>query len=274
MKKRFAQTAEDIDRWIKEGRGQGEGRQFLPWDTVRDVPSDGTVARVYSYKTDRISHLLSGTEEHHFLGCDFSEPVVDLRESVALLPREETQQIAAELGIRHPSYPRSSEPTVMTTDLVLTLRKRSGQTAKWARSIKRLDRLKAPLSRRDLEKLEVERRYWQRRAVPWALVTNLDMPSALMIKLTWLHALAHIDSPRLLERVSPFLEVFPRTWKRQYSHTVLMEKLGGSLRMSSGDADQIFRHAVWRHFIELDLSFPLGPDHPVAVTKVTKPTSS
>lgn len=38
-------TFERIDKYIKEGRGQGEFENYKPWLTVRDVPSNGRIAR-------------------------------------------------------------------------------------------------------------------------------------------------------------------------------------------------------------------------------------
>lgn len=39
-------------------------------------------------------------------------------EQYPLLPREETIEIASELGIKHPMYPGTNVPIIMTTDLV------------------------------------------------------------------------------------------------------------------------------------------------------------
>jgi hypothetical protein len=53
--------------------------------------------------------------------AEYSSSVIDIREQYPLLPRGETISIARELGIDHPCYPDSDTPTVMTTDLVLTV---------------------------------------------------------------------------------------------------------------------------------------------------------
>ena len=58
-----------IARRIKEGRGQGQGKNYMPWLTVQDVPSSGRSHRVYSHKTDRVHHLLSDLELAVFLIC-------------------------------------------------------------------------------------------------------------------------------------------------------------------------------------------------------------
>ena len=47
VSKRNTNWNEDkLNRWIKEGRGQGEGKDYKPWITVTDFPSQGRCARV------------------------------------------------------------------------------------------------------------------------------------------------------------------------------------------------------------------------------------
>jgi len=40
-----------IARRSKEGRGQGHGKDYIPWLTVQEVPSSGRSHRIYSHKT-------------------------------------------------------------------------------------------------------------------------------------------------------------------------------------------------------------------------------
>lgn len=39
-----------IQKWIKEGRGQGFGNSYKPWLTIRDVSSEGRSHRVFGHK--------------------------------------------------------------------------------------------------------------------------------------------------------------------------------------------------------------------------------
>jgi hypothetical protein len=51
-----------IARFIKEGRGQGEGADYKPFLTIHDVPSNGLSSRVPGRKTGRLHHTLSKIE--------------------------------------------------------------------------------------------------------------------------------------------------------------------------------------------------------------------
>ena len=65
-----------IARRIKEGRGQGHGKDYIPWLTVQEVPSSGRSHRIYSYKTRRVHHLLSDLELAVFLSLDEPKKVL------------------------------------------------------------------------------------------------------------------------------------------------------------------------------------------------------
>jgi TnsA endonuclease N terminal len=118
---RVLATKNWIDSQIKKGRGAGEGDDYQPWLTVRDFPSSGRVHRVWGWKANRIHHLFSDLELKVFLQFLWPRSVKDQREQFPLLPIEETIEIAREMGIRHPTDPRTKHPIVMTTDMVLTV---------------------------------------------------------------------------------------------------------------------------------------------------------
>ena len=92
-------------------------------------------------------------ERNYFYLTEYSDFVVDIREQFPLLPLEETIVITDELGIKHPTYPKTHEPIVMTTDFLLTVDKGEG-LVELARTIKMKDEL---LKERVIEKFEIER---------------------------------------------------------------------------------------------------------------------
>ncbi|MGH0002943.1 hypothetical protein ACQU0X_22980 [Pseudovibrio ascidiaceicola] len=54
-------------KMIKEGRGSGEYSEYMPWLTVRDLPSLGRVNGAFGHKSKRTHHLLSELELSMFL---------------------------------------------------------------------------------------------------------------------------------------------------------------------------------------------------------------
>ena len=164
-----------IEKWIKEGRGSGIGSEYKPWLNIQDVSSKGRSTRLRGIKTNRQHEFLSDLERNYFYLTEYSDFVVDIREQFPLLPLEETIVIADELGLKHPTDPKTHEPIVMTTDFLLTVEKGEG-LVELARTIKMKDEL---LKARVIKKFEIERVYWERRQIDWGIVTELEIPKEM-----------------------------------------------------------------------------------------------
>ncbi|HEX7955919.1 MAG TPA: TnsA endonuclease N-terminal domain-containing protein [Pyrinomonadaceae bacterium] len=182
-KRRRGKGERGIRRSIRDGRGQGRGADYNPWLHIQDVPSRGLVTRVKGWKTGRVHHLLSLLELWYFYVLEWSQAVTDIREQYPLLPLEETLDIARRLGVHHPTDPITKEPVVMTTDFVLTVRRGCSEVDQ-ARTVKYEKDL---LSKRVLEKLEIERRYWESHSVDWKIVTEKQIPVVLAKNVQWFH---------------------------------------------------------------------------------------
>src|SRR5258708_24039383 len=124
-----------IDRFRKEGRGQGTLQDYKPWLTVRDVSSHGRSSRDKGWKTGRTHHFLSILELLYYLILEWSLMVTDIREQYPLLPIDDTLAIADSLDIKHPAHPKTKEPIVMTTDFYISLRN-DRATFEHARTVK------------------------------------------------------------------------------------------------------------------------------------------
>jgi len=206
MAKRKRMTTEaSISRRLREERGQGNGASYQPWLTVQDVPSSGLAHRIKGWTTGRVHHLFSNLERDAFYVMDWSTDVIDIREQYPLLPLEETQAIADRIGVRHPADPRTGHAVVMTTDFLLDVRIDT-VTVQQARTVKPADQLN---TLRVLEKLEIERQYWQIRDVDWGIVTEYEIPKPHADNIRLLHGYQQIEQ-RLadgiaLDRIVQFL---------------------------------------------------------------------
>ncbi|PSB34399.1 TnsA endonuclease N-terminal domain-containing protein [Stenomitos frigidus] len=187
-KRQRATSTTTIERRLKEGRGSGKGAKYNPWLHIQDVPSQGLCSRIKGWKTDRVHHLLSEMETNYFYVLEWSPKVLDIREQFPLLPLEETLAIADQCGFAHPSDPKTKEPIVMTTDFRVTV-KQGTKTVEQARTVKYVKDLQ---SQRILEKLEIERCYWQKRGIDWGIVTERDVPNTVAANVKWLHPCLHL----------------------------------------------------------------------------------
>jgi hypothetical protein len=166
-------------KWIKEGRGSGQNQDYKPWITVRDLPSDGRVHRIFGHKSQRTHHLLSDLELAVFLLLEWHQDVIQIREQFPL-EIETTSQIAKDAGIVHPS--QSGVKQYMSSDFLVNSHDK--QQPKFALQAKYAEALD---DARTAEKLELERRYWQLKEVPWYLITEQDIPETIIKNIKWLY---------------------------------------------------------------------------------------
>lgn len=177
-KKRRRWNEKQYQKYIKEGRGQGIGAEYIPWIKIQDFPSNGVCSRIRGRTTGRIHHLLSRNESAYFYLLDCSENVSDIREQFPLR-LQDTLDIARSLGIRHPWDYSSDFPIVMTTDFLITT-----PEGILARTVKETEALS---DRRVLEKFAIEQAYWKCHAVDWKIITEKQIDFEKSRNLQWLY---------------------------------------------------------------------------------------
>lgn len=169
MGRRVIFTERKIASRIHDGYGQGNGAGYKSWLKVGDFPSLGRCHRIRGAKINRIFHFFSDLEQYYFYLLEWQDNVEDIREQFPLFPVSETERIASSMEYKHPHNVGGHNSCVMTTDFLITT-KIGEETQLFARSVKYAKEIE---NKRVLEKLSIEKEYWDRRGVPWQLVTNL-----------------------------------------------------------------------------------------------------
>jgi hypothetical protein len=177
-KHRSAWNASVYQRYLREGRGQGSGAEYIPWIRIQDFSSKGMVSRVKGAKTGRVHHFLSNLEMMFFCLLDWSDEVFDIREQYPLSDLRSAVEIAESAKIRYPYDVKSGFPYVMTSDFFINTNNES-----LAIAIKTSDELANPRTR---EKLEIERRYWDLQNVRWKVVTEKQINKTKAKNIEWL----------------------------------------------------------------------------------------
>jgi hypothetical protein len=191
-------------RFKKEGRGQGNGKDYQGYIKPRDGGSEGNWWRLNGWKVGgREVDLLSNLERDYFYNLEADSRIVEYKEQFPL-PLDVTRKIADAIGVAHPKHPVSKGDIVMTTDFVVTLAE-DGEERVLARAIKPSAKLE---SVRILEKLEIERLYWKDRGVDWALRTERDIDREIARTMMAIHPFFRLNdyffnqsppSPELVE---------------------------------------------------------------------------
>jgi hypothetical protein len=180
-RKRAKNTLSNINKLIAQGRGQGEGKEYIPWLDARANTNKAYTNREKGWKTERVHHFLSELELQYFLSLEWCPNIIDIREQYPLLPIERTIEIAESLGIEHPNF--DGDYVVMTTDFLITIETDKGITQK-VRTIKPED----DLDIRQLEKFDIERQFFLEQGITdWAIVTNQDFNFNFIRNMEWLY---------------------------------------------------------------------------------------
>lgn len=148
---------------LAQKRGQGRVGNYRPWIRIHEISSKGISWRILGKKTGRIHHLLSTLEKKVFLYLDAHPLVSDIREQFPL-PLKETLAIASTHNIRHGQV--ENEPITMTTDFLIDLPNR--QIAIFVKPFSKI-------SKRVLEKFQIEKSYWKSQNVEMILCTEKEI---------------------------------------------------------------------------------------------------
>lgn len=268
-RKKYHMSEARIRRWIQEGRGKGTGANYKPWYKVSDVPSLGRVHRPWGIKASRQHHFLSDNEYFAFHLFEWNDSIVDIREQFPLLDRGETVEIAARHGIKHPVDPQSGALWVLTTDFVLTVKTKDGVNL-IARSVKQSESLN---NRRTIEKLDIERLYWERREVDWKILTEQQLKNQFTANLAWIYDKEVLSADKentvvdkmVYQEIPRIMSMEPIMPIKKVCRTI--DRLHG---YRQGDSLAALRRLLWQKKIHVDLNLSKIPDLPVHQFEVLK----
>lgn len=264
MSKRHLPSDEKFERWRKKGRGAGRHRDYKPWLTVRDLPSQGRSHRVFGHKALRTHHLFSDLELAVFLFLEWQMDVTDIREQFPL-QRELTIKLADKCGISHPSV--SGVLQIMTSDFLVDTSR--PDEARFALQAKYSDKLQEP---RVIEKLELERRYWEQKGVNWYLITEKDISPIALENIKWLYPaqrdeLTNID---LRQRIDFYSHHFAQC--KSPTLISLSKSLDKAYDLAPGESLRDIRQLLSQRFYSFDISIPfrkLSPKDLIAAEAVS-----
>lgn len=247
-KRLFGNSAIQNQKWIKEGRGAGHGTHYKPWLTVRDLGSEGRSHRIFGHKTKRTHHLLSDVELAVFLMLDWHPSTEDIREQFPL-KLEDTQKIATENGIAHPAVRGCDQ--IMTSDFLVNSSDK--HQSKYVFQVKYSTALQ---DARTIEKLEIERRYWAQKEIPWFLVTELEIPPVVLENIKWLYPASSAALPYadVFEKVTFYAEQL----KKQPGKGLITitKTIDSAYNLELGQSLFEIRELLAQRFFKFDISRP------------------
>ncbi|MCE5221181.1 MAG: TnsA endonuclease N-terminal domain-containing protein [Clostridium sp.] len=184
---------------------------------IQQFSSEGKVSRVLGRKTGRIHHFLSDLETNVFYILEFDKNVVDIKEHY---PLENVRDLIADNDINWEKFndKKTGEEYTITTTFLVTL-SNNKEVAISCKNQSQLYKSSTQL------KLEIERRYWNIKAIDWCIITNKDISNTILKNIKWLQlgeSLTEIN-PELLKiikdtigintgRLKDYIEQIGRTY--------------------------------------------------------------
>lgn len=254
-RKNYAITESVIRNFKAQGRGQGVGKAYRPWLTIRDVPSLGRSHRTHGLLTQRVHHTLSDGEQKVLLALEADPRTTDIREQFPL-ERLDTFQAALDLRCRPPTTPDGT-PYVMTIDFLVT--QLVGHT-----TITRPLTFKYSydeLTDREYELLSIAELYWWRRGLRLEVIDESFYDENLVRKWSQIrtfHGLENTpgvdysDIHAVATDLGYAIENRPQQVLSAYCHGAACR-----LQMGSQSVFDIVRHLLARRVFSTDLT---GPD--------------
>ena len=253
--KRSKVTEQDVERWTNKWLKLREEGVYKPWLEVREVPSKGRSRKVKGIKMDHTHHFLSDLEYHTYLLLEFDPSVTGIYDQYPLLPRDDSIIIANELGIRHPVYPQSSTPIVLTTDFLFDYESPSGNVKRKGISVKPQSELNIEKkdARRTLHKMELEKLVNAKNDIELKCVTEKSINKSKIYNLKWFIHDAVIDAE--LDRVNnTWLPCFKEKVVLSDSKLIdLLKLIAKSISIRYEDSVRLYRHNMWNQNLKADL---------------------
>lgn len=266
-------SEEKYKRFLKEGRGQGEGKDYKPWLTIQDFPSKGRCHRIFGWKTGRIHHLFTDSEARFFYLLEWEDSVIDIREHFPLLDYEDWVQDREDLRFDLFTDKKSGIPYVISTSFLITVKTQDGNVRYLARSIKAASELEKKIS---LERLEIERRYWEAREIDWGIVTNKDIPVTRAKNIEWIHSAryayadAGLSEGDLAELVEAFLLRLSQSSESIRKTALVFDK---DYVLAPGTGMFLFRHLLAVKRIKVNMDEPIDLNRPAYSVDITDATA-
>jgi hypothetical protein len=203
---------------------------------------------------NRELHLLSTLEYEVALILDWLDFVITFFEQFALLPLEETTEIAKSLGIRPAGVGRT---IVMSSDFRI---KTFDGWEVWSVKPEEL------ITPRVLEKFEIERIYWKRRNSTCRLITNKQLPRALIASIRQIHKCHSLNKYPFAssEVVSHAEALFRDLLESGRTMVDASAAVDSRLSLGSGSGLVILKHLIARKRIPLDPLHTLNFDEPLS----------
>lgn len=155
----------------------------------------------------------------------------------------------------------------MTTDFVVTVRQSVGSIEQ-ARTVKYAQDLQ---SKRNLEKLEIERCYWQRRNIDWGIVTEREVSKTLAENIKWLHPYLDLNDLPQSDITRITMVMTPLVLQAKDSLADIAAICDDQLGLTPGLSLLVVRHLLANRVWQVNMVQPIRPSERLVLLSSLEP---
>lgn len=244
---------EKLQRYIKEGRGQGEYESYKGFTQIHDFGSLGRSSRIRTWKCNRVVHLLSDIETRYFYLTEFDDSILQVKEHVPLMNYEDVVGEQEDIDISKFKDKQSGFPYILTTTFLITVKGSDGNTYDVARSVKASHELE---KKTVIERFELIRRYFEKKEVNWGLVTQKEIPLVKAKNIEWIHPARFLEETTDFSKgdISYLTKILMESF---YKNTKVIREITSSfdaqLNLEAGSGLLLFKHLLATKQIKIDM---------------------
>ena len=266
---------------IRMGYGQGYGCNYQPWLKIRRKNSSSKSNQVVAWMAPlgRSAHYFSRGEYQTallllWLGVD------DLREQYPLWPISHPHplagasdlglkelpwmrglmEIAREAGIDHGIEIGTDIPYVATIDFLVTLHTVTGVKLVGI-SCKPFSNPSIQNRARSMERLELERRYFEEIGARYLVSNSGLVPNLMAGQLEWWMGSSILHNTELYQHSNCFAEFIEERESVSISEAII--EASKYFEINLEDTWQLFRYCAWHQLIDIDPTERMVTSHPI-----------
>lgn len=160
---------------------QEQAADYQPYRKTYTFSSKGRASRVMGLKTNRIHHLQSDNQYRAFMIFEWSDKVIDIRESYPLIDVKVAIDDIGDIQWEKFRDKETGEEYVLTTTFLLTVNGKD-KNKYVAISVRNTTELNKKVT---LEHLEIERRYWHAKNIEWMIITEKQLDKQYVKNIEW-----------------------------------------------------------------------------------------
>lgn len=215
---------------------------------VTTFSSKGRATRIFGYKTKRIHHLQSDNQLRVFLLLEWNDIVKNIEENVELKDLEIIIDNVEDLRLDKFSDKETGQLYQLHTNFLVTT-KRNNVEEQVAISVKALSEIER---RTVIEKMEIERRFWKNKSIPFYVVTEKEINKQLVDNIKLVREALIDKSIERKRELAEHLYYFLQENKQKKLNDVLAE-FDDNVGTKKGTALFIFRYLIGIKEIAVDM---------------------